>query len=77
MKGGEFTEQTLVAKDAAFRMQREQPLINFITISNTGPKRAPYGNGGVRYDDLYMTHGTVLTNPIHSLKKKEASTTDT
>ncbi len=63
MRGGEFESQQLVFSGASFRMAREQPLINFIAICNTGPKDKPYGNGGVRYDDIYMASGVELTQP--------------
>lgn len=63
VRGGEFKTQQLVFKDADFRMQREQPLINFIAICNTGSADKPYGNGGVRYDDIYMAAGILLTKP--------------
>lgn len=63
MQGGEFVEQTLVYKNAAFRMKREQPLINFFANSNTGSVKQPYGNGGLAYDDLYMSKGVDLSNP--------------
>lgn len=63
VRGGEFQTQQLVFKGAVFRMQREAPLKYFITISNTGPHKAPYGNGGVRYDDIYMAPGENLASP--------------
>lgn len=63
IQGGEFIEQTLVYKNAAFRMKRELPLINFMMNTNTGPVDKPYGNGGVRYDDLYMVKGVLLSFP--------------
>ncbi len=63
VRGGEFATQQLVFNNADFRMQRAQPLMFFMTISNTGPKRAPYGNGGVRYDDIYMAPGRELSTP--------------
>ncbi|MFK7885498.1 MAG: hypothetical protein AB8G16_01425 [Gammaproteobacteria bacterium] len=63
IRGGEFEIQQRVFSGASFRMQREQPLINFIAICNTGSKDKPYGNGGVRYDDIYMASGTELTTP--------------
>ncbi|MBT8082795.1 MAG: hypothetical protein KJO56_10260, partial [Gammaproteobacteria bacterium] len=62
--GGEFEAQQLVYEGAKFRMQREKPLAFFMTISNTGPVDAPYGNGGVRYDDIYMTAGRNLSSPL-------------
>lgn len=61
--GGEFPEQTLVYKNASFRMQREWPLTYFLMNCNTGPLDKPYGNGGLKYDDIYMTKGIELTNP--------------
>jgi hypothetical protein len=63
VQGGEFIGQTLVYKNAAFRMKREQPLINFFANSNTGSVKKPYGNGGLAYDDLYMSKGVDLSNP--------------
>lgn len=63
VKGGEFKKQTLVYKNAQFRMKREQPLIYFLANCNTGPIKKPYGNGGLRYDDLYMSKGINLNNP--------------
>lgn len=62
-RGGEFLTQQRVFKDAVFRMKREAPLKFFMTISNTGPVDAPYGNGGVLYDDIYMALGESLTRP--------------
>ena len=63
VKGGEFAEQTKVFSGATFRIGREQPLTHFVAITNTGPARAPYGNGGVRYDDIYMAPGVILSDP--------------
>lgn len=63
VKGGEFTKQQLVFKNADFRMKREQALTYFMAICNTGSKQTPYGNGGVKYDDIYMTSGLKLTSP--------------
>ncbi|MDO6487352.1 hypothetical protein Q4503_06540 [Colwellia sp. 6_MG-2023] len=63
LQGGEFTKQTLVYKDAAFRMKRELALISFVANTNTGSHKKPYGNGGLAYDDLYMSKGINLTNP--------------
>ena len=64
MRGGnEFPEQKLVYKRADFRMKRELPLIFFMTNCNTGPKEKPYGNGGLKYDDLYMAEGLQLSDP--------------
>ena len=62
--GSEFNHQTLVFKNATFRMRREKPLIYFLTNSNTGPQIKPYGNGGLLYDDLYMAKGVLLSTPI-------------
>jgi len=64
VRGGEFAEQRLVFTDAVFRMKREAPLKFFTTISNTGPHKAPYGNGGVMYDDIYLARGTLLSSPV-------------
>ena len=61
--GDEFPVQKMVFQGADFRMKREQPLIYFLANCNTGPANHPYGNGGLRYDDLYMAKGTVLTTP--------------
>ncbi|WP_303454014.1 hypothetical protein [Colwellia sp. 1_MG-2023] len=69
LKGGEFTQQTLVYKNAAFRMKREMPLIYFMMNCNTGPAKQPYGNGGLYYDDLYMAKGTLLTSPLLPIEK--------
>lgn len=63
MRGGEFETQTKVYETAVFRMGREAPLTAFMAISNTGSKKSPYGNGGVRYDDIYLAKGVVLTAP--------------
>ena len=63
LRGGEFADQTQVFTGADFRMKREQPLIYFLTNCNTGPKKDPYGNGGLRYDDIYMSHGIELSSP--------------
>lgn len=63
MRGGEFGEQQQVFAGAVFRMQRALPLTYFMAISNTGPHDAPYGNGGVRFDDIYMANGVKLTSP--------------
>ena len=64
VRGGEFKTQQLVFKGAEFRMQRSLPLTHFMAISNTGPHNAPYGNGGVRYDDIYMAAGRNLLSPL-------------
>jgi hypothetical protein len=61
--GDEFPQQQSVYSKADFRMQRELPLIYFMANCNTGPADAPYGNGGLLYDDLYMAAGKVLTVP--------------
>ncbi|MEP3654837.1 MAG: hypothetical protein ABJO36_08070 [Litorimonas sp.] len=63
VRGGEFGGQTKVFSDAVFRMKRAKPLTQFITISNTGSKKSPYGNGGVYYDDIYIAPGVDLTSP--------------
>ncbi|MEP2735524.1 MAG: hypothetical protein ABJP34_04425 [Erythrobacter sp.] len=64
VKGGEFASQTKVFSGATFRIGREQPLSHFVAITNTGPARAPYGNGGVRYDDIYIAAGQLLSDPV-------------
>jgi len=63
VRGGEFEQQQLVFNGAEFRIRRELPLTFFMAISNTGPHKAPYGNGGVRYDDIYMAPGRTLSSP--------------
>ena len=63
LRGGEFAYQQLVFSGAQFRMQRALPLMFFMTISNTGPKDDPYGNGGVSYDDIYIAQGRILSTP--------------
>lgn len=63
VQGGEFAKQTLVYKSAAFRMKRELPLIYFFMNTNTGSPKKPYGNGGLAYDDLYMSKGLNLSLP--------------
>lgn len=65
VRGGEFIEQQKVFEHAKFRMKREQALGYFMTISNTGSAKKPYGNGGLMYDDIYMAKGLTLTTPIH------------
>ncbi|MBT8083885.1 MAG: hypothetical protein KJO19_10590 [Woeseia sp.] len=65
VRGGEFKTQQLVFDGADFRMQRTLPLTHFMAISNTGPHDAPYGNGGVRYDDIYMAAGRTLFSPLN------------
>lgn len=64
VRGGEFLKQQHVFSDAVFRMKREAPLKYFMTISNTGPHEKPYGNGGVRYDDIYMAPGVIFSSPL-------------
>ncbi len=64
VRGGEFATQQQVFSGAVFRMQRTLPLSHFMAISNTGPHDAPYGNGGVRYDDIYMAPGRALSSPL-------------
>lgn len=64
VQGGEFKTQTLVYKNAKFRMKRELPLIYFLANCNTGPLKKPYGNGGLKYDDLYMSRGINLSSPL-------------
>lgn len=66
IRGGEFDEQTLVYSGAQFRMKRELPLIWFLTNSNTGPKKQPYGNGGLGYDDIFMAPGIRLDAPVEN-----------
>ena len=61
--GDEFPVQQKVYVGADFRMKRELPIIYFQATCNTGPVEKPYGNGGLRYDDLYMAKGVVLTKP--------------
>lgn len=63
VRGGEFAKQQPVFSGALFRMQRTLPLFFFMTISNTGPHDDPYGNGGVRYDDIYLAKGRLLSTP--------------
>jgi hypothetical protein len=63
--GAEFPKRVNVYKNADFRMKREQPLIYLLMNTNTGPIKKPYGNGGVRYDDLYMTKGVNLSSPLN------------
>jgi hypothetical protein len=65
VRGGEFTRQQKVFEHAKFRMKREQPLGYFMTITNTGSVKKPYGNGGLMYDDIYMAKGLALTTPIN------------
>ncbi|MCU4674034.1 hypothetical protein N7931_00165 [Catenovulum sp. 2E275] len=64
MKGGaEFPNQTQVYHQATFRMKREQTLTHFLMNCNTGPHNAPYGNGGLKYDDIFMARGVNLLSP--------------
>jgi len=63
VRGGEFAKQQLVFSGAQFRMQRTLPLMFFMAISNTGPRDDPYGNGGMRYDDIYLAQGRILSTP--------------
>lgn len=62
--GSEFPTQQKVYSKADFRMKREVPIIYFSATCNTGSKEQPYGNGGLRYDDLYMTSGVELGSPL-------------
>ncbi|MBT8102738.1 MAG: hypothetical protein KJO95_07190 [Gammaproteobacteria bacterium] len=64
VSGGEFKIQQRVFSGAVFRMQRTLPLMFFMVLSNTGPREAPYGNGGVKYDDIYMAPGQNLSSPL-------------
>ena len=64
IRGGEFSEQQKVYNKAEFRMKREADLSYFVTISNTGPHKQPYGNGGLAYDDIYMSEGIRLSSPL-------------
>tara|TARA_R110000751_G_scaffold15290_8_gene49773 strand:- start:44739 stop:45599 length:861 start_codon:yes stop_codon:yes gene_type:complete len=68
MRGSEFRQQQKVFEDAKFRMKREQPLGYFMTISNTGSSKKPYGNGGLMYDDIYMAKGLALSSPLTSFE---------
>lgn len=66
IKGGsEFPSQQKVYTGADFRMKRELPINYFYATCNGGPLDTPYGNGGVRYDDLYIAKGTILSSPLH------------
>ena len=65
VRGGEFETRQLVFEGADFRMRRTLPLTYFMAISNTGPHDTPYGNGGVRYDDIYMAAGRTLFSPLN------------
>lgn len=72
IRGGEFKTQKKVYSGANFRMEREQPLTYFLMNCNTGPSDKPYGNGGVRYDDLYMHKGIQLDYPVlHQVDMKK------
>lgn len=62
--GKEFPTQQMVYTGADFRMKREQPITYFYATCNGGPIDTPYGNGGVRYDDLYLVKGRVLASPL-------------
>lgn len=64
VRGGEFATQQLVFENAVFRVRRAAPLQYFMTTCNTGGKENPYGNGGVRYDDIYMVPGRDLSSPL-------------
>jgi len=61
--GDEFPTRQKVYTGADFRMKRELPITYIYATCNGGPIDTPYGNGGVRYDDFYMTAGTVLSAP--------------
>ena len=63
VQGGEFVQQQKVFALGKFRMAREQALTHFVTISNTGSHKQPYGNGGLAYDDIYMAKGKHLSEP--------------
>lgn len=64
MRGGEFAQQQKVFTGGVFRMKRTAPLTHFMAICNTGSKKSPYGNGGVGYDDIYLTSGRNLSSPM-------------
>lgn len=64
VRGGEFETQQRGFENADFRMRRAMPLSHFMTICNTGPADKPYGNGGLRYDDIYMVQGRSLASPL-------------
>ena len=64
VRGGEFKVQTKVFTGGVFRMKRTAPLTHFMAICNTGSKKSPYGNGGVGYDDIYISAGVDLTSPL-------------
>jgi hypothetical protein len=63
IQGGEFIKQTQVYRNADFRMKRELPLIYFFANSNTGSNKKPYGNGGLNYDNIFMSPGVNLSLP--------------
>jgi hypothetical protein len=67
LKGGEFEQQTPVYLNADFRMRREKPLTYLLLNCNTGPKHAPYGNGGILYDDFFTSAGKNLSSPIANI----------
>ena len=62
--GQEFPDQQKVYTGADFRMKRELPITHFYATCNSGPIGNPFGNGGLRYDDLYMAKGAKLTSPL-------------
>ncbi len=62
--GTEFPFQQKVYTAADFRIKRELPLIYFQATCNSGPIEEPFGNGGLRYDDLYMVKGIDLSTPV-------------
>ena len=67
--GGEFPQQQKVYTGADFRMKRELPLTYFLANCNTGPVDNPYGNGGLRYDNLYMALGIQLSTPSSKIEE--------
>ena len=71
LRGGEFRHQSLVHENAPFRMGRTQPLKFFMTLCNTGPHDKPYGNGGVRYDDIYIAPTKELSSPLSYRSESE------
>lgn len=62
--GAEFPTQQKVYSKADFRMKREVPILYFSATCNTGSQEQPYGNGGLKYDDLYMAKGVALGSPF-------------
>ena len=66
LRGGEeFPEQTKVFDHAFFRVNRETSLLNFVSISNSGPNDADfYGTGALSFDDIFLHNGEVLTSPL-------------